>query len=101
MADPTAALVLPADFPGAWQNLPTEVRRYLLACLLGKSLQIHGTAGLLKWIYAGTVRPDGERCKFTTDGAAFWPCVVEDVPRWIAAGSPVPHVVPPSTPSSE
>ncbi|HEX7828666.1 MAG TPA: hypothetical protein VF787_03385 [Thermoanaerobaculia bacterium] len=77
----------PAEFPGAWQNLPIEVRRFLTAKLLDRALAIHeGSEGLIKWLYAGTSRLDGKKSSetYALRGSEFWPVIVADTQVWIA-----------------
>lgn len=49
-----------SDFPGAWQHFPVEVRRFLLARVMEKQMEIQdGPAGVIEWLYRGTTRrPD-------------------------------------------
>lgn len=86
---------LPGAYPGSWEAMPVEVRRYLTARLLTASLSIHeGPTGLIKWLYAGTTRPaaDGSplRMPFTTQGIHMYSFVLEDAAAWVALGAPVP-----------
>lgn len=73
----------PEQFPGAWQHLPLEVRRYLTQRLLDKALLLHdGPAGLIKFLYAGTER-NGQRLSYLTGGAECWAYVVQDTTAWL------------------
>ena len=68
----------------AWQNMPIEIRRYLTARLLAKSLELHdGPAGLIRFLYAGTER-NGQRLSYLTGGAECWAYVVHDTREWLA-----------------
>lgn len=79
-----AAPEYPDHFPGAWQHFPVDVKRYLTARLLARCLEIHdGPADLIKWLYAGTERPDGQRLSYLTGGAECWAWVVEDTRAWV------------------
>lgn len=85
------------EFPGAWQNYPVEVRRYLLARVMEKQIGIQGgPAGVIEWLYRGTRRrPEeigtdvarGDTCEIRYDVRAHqvWPLVVADARAWTAA----------------
>lgn len=98
------ATAWPTEFPGAWQNVPVPIRRFLAMRLVQRSLEIHeGPAGLIKFLYAGTTRrgPDGARFRvsYLNDGADAWPFVLEDAAAWLASQSqtapqPAPAKVP-------
>jgi len=76
----------PETFPGAWQNIPLEVRRYLAQRLLDKSLAIHdGPAGLIKFLYAGThIQGMSVAETYRITGESYWPFVVRDTEAWLA-----------------
>lgn len=80
----------PEHFPGAWQNIPLEVRRYLTARLLEQQLALHdGAAGLIKSLYSGRERPDLtllESWRMSAERA--WPFVVADTEAWLASRQP-------------
>lgn len=83
-------MTLPDGFPGAWQDWPIEVKRFVTLLLLEKALELHdGPDGLVKFLYAGH-RREGTRFAFTSAGAAYWPWLRDDVQRWVDAGQPVP-----------
>ena len=60
--------------------------------LVEKSLEIHeGSAGLMKFLYAGTVRPGATKpLSWVRSGAEFWPHVVEDTKVWLLKQSAAP-----------
>ncbi len=76
---------MPAEFPGAWQNIPVDVRRMLTKKLLDKCLEVHGGAdGLIRFIYAGTVRPGMKAMEsYRWGGKEFWPFILEDTARFM------------------
>lgn len=77
---------IPADFPGAWQNIPKTVKRMLAKKLVEKCLDLHGGSdGLIRFLYAGTKR-DGMSASesYRARGRELWPFVVEDTKLFIA-----------------
>jgi hypothetical protein len=77
---------LPEHFPGAWQNFPVEVRRYLTQRLLDEQLVLWGGSdGLIKHLYAGHDR-DGLRPldSYRMRGVDFWPFVLADTRAYLA-----------------
>lgn len=92
----------PAEFPGAWQNLPPAVRDFLAARLVEKALEIHdGPEGLIKFLYAGQKRPGAAKpLSYIARGREFWPHVVEDTKVWLLKlqvplrqnGTPIDHL---------
>lgn len=96
----------PLEYPGSWDAMPVDARRYVTALLLARMLDLHeGPAGLFQFLYAGTMRlvvgQPAARIPFTTNGRAMYPFLLEDTAAWAAAGSPFPiplHLQPrPST----
>lgn len=74
----------PTHFPGAWQNLPPEVQRYITCKLLERQLLLHnGAVGLLQWLYRGSDRSNG-RVAWVAAVDEIWPLVIEDTRKWIA-----------------
>lgn len=81
-----------AEFPGAWQHFPVEVRRYLLTQLLEKQLRIQdGPAGLVEWLYRGLQRDAFVGLKvayrsgvihYKATAKELWPIVVADAKAW-------------------
>lgn len=80
-------------FPGAWQNLPIEVRRYLTQRALDKQLLIQdGSAGLIEWLYRGDQReefkghPAAHRSgiiRFNASAKDIYDLVLADTKRWL------------------
>lgn len=82
MADQLAPF--PAEFPGAWQNIPRPIQRSLVAQLLARELQLReGAAGLIESLYRGRELPMG-RVSYLATAAELWPLVVEDTKVRIA-----------------
>lgn len=80
-----AARGWPEYFPGAWQNFPDAIKRAVRAMLLERALLVHdGPAGLLKWMYVGTDRPNGQPVGFTRQAEDVWRYVLEDADRFVA-----------------
>lgn len=70
-------------FPDGPDALPVEIRRYLTACLLERSLDHHGGwYGLMAWLYKGQHRDSGERIPWTASVAEVWPHIVADAEVW-------------------
>jgi len=75
----------PIEFPGAWDHWPAPLKRYLAYRVTMRMLEIHGPADLVKWSYAGSLRPNGERVPFIGEGRDFWPLLLEDARAWLQA----------------
>lgn len=74
---------MPVSF--AWQNLPPHVRRFLVERLRDRMLEWHeGPIGLIRWLYAGTTRPNGTRAAYNGTPEYYYRLVVEDLPAWHA-----------------
>jgi hypothetical protein len=84
------------DFPGAWQHYPPEVRRFLLAKVMEKQLEIQdGPAGVIEWLYRGTTRRPEEvtlkmakvtgEIHYNTRADQLWTLVVADARAWAIA----------------
>jgi hypothetical protein len=74
----------PAVMPGPTPAIPIEIRRFLTAKLLERQLELcEGWVGLVKDLYGGQVRPDGQRLSYVADGRSFWQYVVADTDAWL------------------
>jgi hypothetical protein len=66
-------------FPGAWQNWSPEARALVTDLLVARCLEIHeGPAGLLKFLYAGTVR-GGKIVRYMLPPSEYWRYLLEDL----------------------
>lgn len=81
------------DFPGAWQHYPVEVRRFLLAKVMQKQMDVQdGPAGVIEWLYRGTERRPEEvtlamanaagEIRYNTRAEQLWMLVVADAHAW-------------------
>lgn len=78
-------LDFPEEFPGAWSKWPAPLKHYLTFRVMQRMVDIHGPVDLVNWAYAGTYRPNGERVPFVTNGAEYYPFLLEDARAWLAA----------------
>lgn len=89
---------LPDRFPGAWQDIPPIVRRFLVERLRDKMLAQHeGPAGLIMWLFAGEKQADGTRVPYSADVEVYWQVVKQECLRWAQQGRAIPA---PSTSAS-
>jgi len=61
------------------------VRRFLMEKLRDRMLEMHGAEGLIKWLFAGHLRPNGERIPFAADMHVYWEALVEEFTVWYQA----------------
>lgn len=83
-------------FPGAWQNLPKEVRMMLTARAIEKQMAIQGgSTGLIEWLYRGQQRPEllaimpalvhkAGVVRYNAAAKELYPLVLEDTKRYLA-----------------
>ncbi len=78
-APPLPELAIHDRFPGAWQNWSPEARALVTELLVARALEIHeGPAGLLKFLYAGTVR-EGKIVRYLLKPSDYWRYLLEDL----------------------
>lgn len=73
----------PAEYPGAWQDIPLDVRRFLTAKTLDRQLILQdGPAGLIEWLYRGQPIAGGI-VRYQAPAKEIWPHVVADTEAWL------------------
>ncbi len=66
-------------FPGKWDAWPVAQRKLALQKVRDHMLAALGPGGLVQWLYAGTVRPDGARVPLNATVQQCWELLSEDV----------------------
>ncbi len=88
-------LTFPDVFPGGWDRLPIEVRRFLTARVLEKQLAIQdGASGIIEWLYRGEERESFKGSpaarasgvvRYNATAAELWSIVLQDTLAWQVA----------------